>query len=67
MGRRLSCSIESQDPQVCGGKLDVLRQHGHEGVHAHAIGQDCATDQELMTIARREGHIIVTCLSLPNL
>ncbi len=48
------------DMPVSSGLLDVLQQHGHAGVHAHAIGQDCATDQDLMAIARREGRIIIT-------
>lgn len=31
--------------------LRVLDAHGHEGVHAHQIGQDRATDRELVEIA----------------
>jgi len=48
--------------------LDVLQAHGHEGVHAHQIGKDRASDDELLEIARREGRVIVTAdLDFPRL
>ena len=48
--------------------LDVLHAHGHKGVHAHQIGQDRATDRELMEIARREGRVVITAdLDFPRL
>ena len=40
--------------------LEVLEAHGHEGVHAHPIGKDRATDTELLEIARREDRIVIT-------
>ncbi len=40
--------------------LEVLEAHGHEGVHAHQIGKDRATDTELLEMARREGRIVIT-------
>jgi predicted nuclease of predicted toxin-antitoxin system len=48
--------------------LDVLDAYGHEGVHAHQIGQDRAPDQELLEIARRENRVVVTAdLDFPRL
>jgi predicted nuclease of predicted toxin-antitoxin system len=48
--------------------LDVLHAYGHEGVHAHRIGQDRATDSELLEIARRENRIVITAdLGFPRL
>ncbi|MGO9122478.1 MAG: DUF5615 family PIN-like protein [Desulfomonilaceae bacterium] len=48
--------------------LDVLRAHGHEGVHAHEIGMDRATDTELLETARIEGRILITAdLDFPRL
>ncbi len=48
--------------------LDVLRTHGHEGVHAHQIGEGRATDSELLAIARREGRVVITAdLDFPRL
>jgi predicted nuclease of predicted toxin-antitoxin system len=48
--------------------LDVLQAHGHEGVHAHQIGKDRASDDELLEIARRESRVIVTAdLDFPRL
>ena len=48
--------------------LGVLDTHGHEGVHAHQIGQDRAPDRELLAIARREHRIIITAdLDFPRL
>jgi predicted nuclease of predicted toxin-antitoxin system len=40
--------------------LGGLSAHGHEGVHAHQIGKDRATDRELLQIARQEQRIIIT-------
>jgi predicted nuclease of predicted toxin-antitoxin system len=48
--------------------LDVLKKHGHEGVHAHQIGKDRAPDDELLEIARRESRVIITAdLDFPRL
>jgi predicted nuclease of predicted toxin-antitoxin system len=48
--------------------LDVLRAHGHEGVQAHEIGMDRATDTELLETARIEGRILITAdLDFPRL
>jgi predicted nuclease of predicted toxin-antitoxin system len=48
--------------------LEVLQAHGHEGVHAHQIGKDCAPDDELLEIARRESRVIITAdLDFPRL
>jgi len=48
--------------------LSVLDTYGHEGVHAHQIGQDRASDRELLEIARREGRIVITAdLDFPRL
>ena len=48
--------------------LDVLHAYGHEGVHAHQIGQDRATDRELLEIARREDRVVITAdLDFPRL
>jgi predicted nuclease of predicted toxin-antitoxin system len=48
--------------------LDVLQAHGHEGVHAHQIGKDRASDDELLEIARRENRVIITAdLDFPRL
>jgi len=48
--------------------LDVLHAYGHEGVHAHQIGKDRASDSELLEIAREEGRIIITAdLDFPRL
>ena len=48
--------------------LDVLHEHGHEGVHAHQIGKDRATDRELLEIARREQRVVITAdLDFPQL
>jgi len=48
--------------------LEVIREHGHEGVHAHQIGKDRAPDSELLDIARSEGRVIVTAdLDFPRL
>jgi len=48
--------------------LDVLREYGHEGVHAYEIGKDRAPDSELLEIARRESRIIITAdLDFPRL
>jgi predicted nuclease of predicted toxin-antitoxin system len=48
--------------------LNVLHGHGHEGVHAHQIGKDRATDRELLEIARREQRVVITAdLDFPQL
>ncbi len=48
--------------------LDVLHAHGHEGVHAHQIGKDRASDSELLEIARREDRVVITAdLDFPRL
>ena len=48
--------------------LDVLQAHGHEGVHAHQIGKDRASDDELLEIARRENRVVITAdLDFPRL
>ena len=48
--------------------LQVLESHGHEGVHAHQIGSDRASDSELLDIARRENRTIITAdLDFPRL
>ena len=56
------------DIPVSPSLLDVLRAHGHEGVHAHQIGQDRATDGELLEMARREERVVITAdLDFPRL
>ena len=56
------------DMPVSSQLLDVLHAYGHEGVHAHQIGQDRATDRELLEIARREERVVVTAdLDFPRL
>ena len=56
------------DMPVSSSLLDVLDAYGHEGVHAHQIGQDRASDRELLEIARREGRIVITAdLDFPRL
>ena len=48
--------------------LDVLQAHGHEGVHAHQIGKDRASDSELLEIAQRENRVIITAdLDFPRM
>ncbi|MBI1877462.1 MAG: DUF5615 family PIN-like protein [Chloroflexi bacterium] len=48
--------------------LDVLHAYGHEGVHAHQIGLQRATDSELLELARREGRVVITAdLDFPRL
>jgi predicted nuclease of predicted toxin-antitoxin system len=56
------------DMPVSAMLLDVLRAYGHEGVHAHQLGKDRATDRELLTIARREERVVITAdLDFPQL
>jgi len=56
------------DMPVSAALLDVLRAHGHEGVHAHQLGLDRASDAELLELARREERIIITAdLDFPRL
>ncbi|MGC8490648.1 MAG: DUF5615 family PIN-like protein [Syntrophobacteraceae bacterium] len=48
--------------------LGVLRAYGHENVHAYHIGKDCASDNELLDMARRERRCIITAdLDFPRL
>jgi predicted nuclease of predicted toxin-antitoxin system len=42
------------DMPVSPSLLNVLKAKGHEGVHAHQIGKDQASDTELLVLARRE-------------
>jgi len=45
-----------------------LKEFGHDAVHAHWIGMDRASDEELLERARIEGRIVVTAdLDLPKL
>lgn len=56
------------DMPVSASLLQVLLAQGHEGVHAHQIGKDRASDEELLEIARRESRTIVTAdLDFPRL
>ena len=56
------------DMPVSPSLLDVLRVHGHEGVHAHHIGKDRASDSEILSMARRENRIVITAdLDFPRL
>ena len=56
------------DMPVSAMLLDVLRDYGHEGVHAHQLGKDRATDRELLAIARREERVVITAdLDFPQL
>lgn len=56
------------DMPVSFSLLDVLQTYGHEGVHAHEIGRDHASDSELLEIARRESRTVVTAdLDFPRL
>ena len=56
------------DMPVSARLLDVLQAYGHEGVHAHQIGLDRASDRELLALARREGRIVITAdLDFPRL
>lgn len=56
------------DMPVSAVLLEVLRARGHEGVHAHQIGRDRASDAELLAIARDEDRVIITAdLDFPRL
>ena len=56
------------DMPVSPSLLNTLRDHGHEGVHAHQINHDRAPDTDLLKIARREDRIIITAdLDYPRL
>jgi predicted nuclease of predicted toxin-antitoxin system len=56
------------DMRVSASLIDVLRSFGHEGVHAHQIGQDRATDRALLELARREERVVITAdLDFPRL
>jgi predicted nuclease of predicted toxin-antitoxin system len=48
--------------------LQVIQDHGYQGVHAAQIGQHSASDVELLAIARREDRVIITAdLDFPRL
>jgi predicted nuclease of predicted toxin-antitoxin system len=48
--------------------IDVLEAYEHEGVHAHQIGKERATDRELLEIARQEDRVVITAdLDFPRL
>jgi predicted nuclease of predicted toxin-antitoxin system len=48
--------------------LDILQAYGHTGVHAYQIGQNRASDEELLRIAGEEGRIVITAdLDFPQL
>lgn len=56
------------DMPVSSSLLDVLHTHGHEGVHAHEIGLDRATDRQLLELARQGSRVIITAdLDFPRL
>jgi len=56
------------DMPVSKSLLGILRAHGHDGVHAHEIGLDRATDRQILEVARREGWVIITAdLDFPRL
>ena len=56
------------DMPVSASLLDVLREHGHEGVHACEIDLGRATDIELLKRARCENRVIITAdLDFPQL
>jgi predicted nuclease of predicted toxin-antitoxin system len=56
------------DMPVSAALLDVLRKHGHEGIHAYHRGLDRASDIELLELARREERIVITAdLDFPRL
>jgi len=56
------------DMPVSAALLDVLQAYGHGGVHAHQIGKDRATDEELLATARNEGRVVITAdLDFPRL
>ncbi len=40
------------DMPVSASLLNIIRSCGHEGVHAHQIGNACAPDEELLELAR---------------
>lgn len=56
------------DMPVSSSLLDVLHTHGHEGVHAHELGLDRATDRQLLELARQENRVIITAdMDFPRL
>jgi predicted nuclease of predicted toxin-antitoxin system len=56
------------DMPVSASLLGVIREYGHEGVHASQIGKAFAPDIELLELARSENRIIVTAdLDFPRL
>lgn len=48
------------DMPVSASLLSVLEARGHEGVHAHGTGMDLAPDEEILSLARREGRVVIT-------
>lgn len=56
------------DMPVSKSLLRILRAHGHDGVHAHEIGLDRATDCQILDVASRQGWVIITAdLDFPRL
>jgi predicted nuclease of predicted toxin-antitoxin system len=56
------------DMPVSASLVDVLQAHGHEGIHAHDMGLDRASDRELLAFARRDNRIIITAdLDFPRI
>ena len=48
--------------------VSVLEAYGHEGIHAHEIGLNRATDREVLAVARRENRVVITAdLDFPRL
>ena len=48
--------------------ISVLKSYGHEGIHAFQIEKGCASDEELLEIARNEKRIIITAdLDFPRI
>jgi predicted nuclease of predicted toxin-antitoxin system len=56
------------DMPVSPSLLQLLRDRGHEGVHANEIGHGRTSDSDLMALARREERVVVTAdLHFPRL
>jgi predicted nuclease of predicted toxin-antitoxin system len=56
------------DMPVSSSLLQLLRALGHEGVHAHEISRDRASDSELIALALQEDRVVVTAdLHFPRL
>ncbi len=48
--------------------LDVLRAHGHSGIHAYTIGAGRAADADLLALAYNEHRIVIRAdLDFPQL